>query len=389
MDEQPFLDIDISQASKTGQNTCGDTFLSKRYNAEDRLIAVLSDGLGSGIKACILSQMTATMLLKFTEKEIDIMKAAEVMMNSLPVCQVRKISYSTFSVIDYESSSSVKIVEEGNPQFVLMRNNESVEIEPKIITSKQHDDRHLNIYHISLQPEDRLIVCSDGVTQAGMGTKEFKLGWRRVGLIEYTKGILATQPRISSRDLSQRIVREASKKEPDNYVKDDTSCVVLYLREPRKTMIFTGPPYHSDRDREYAALFKNYKGKKVICGGTTTNILARELKRDVVCNMQRCGDLPNPSEMKGVDLVTEGILTLTRVAEYLEDEKRMINDAAGKLVELIMNSDQIDFVVGSKLNQAHHDPQMPIELEIRKTVIKRILKLLEDKFMKKITVQYI
>src|SRR5574344_1932661 len=129
-----FIDIGCNQQKKYNQNTYGDYFVSKRFPDTGRLIAVLSDGLGSGIKANILACMTATMLLKFIEAESDITKACEIILNSLPVCKVRKISYSTFSAIDYYGDGSAKIVEEGNPQFVWWRNGEILEPECEIIT---------------------------------------------------------------------------------------------------------------------------------------------------------------------------------------------------------------------------------------------------------------
>ena len=113
-----FIDIDCYQEKKYNQNAFGDYFTSKRYTDSGRLIAVLSDGLGSGVKANILASMTATMLLKFIEAETNIQKACEIVLNSLPVCQVRKISYSTFSAMDCDDDGHVKIVEEGNPQFL-------------------------------------------------------------------------------------------------------------------------------------------------------------------------------------------------------------------------------------------------------------------------------
>ena len=125
-----FIDIDCNQMKKYNQNAYGDYFVSKRYPDEARLIAVLSDGLGSGIKANILSCMTATMLLRFIENgQIPIRKAAEIIMNSLPVCKVRHISYSTFSAIDCDDYGSAKIVEEGNPEFIWIRNNEVMQPE--------------------------------------------------------------------------------------------------------------------------------------------------------------------------------------------------------------------------------------------------------------------
>ena len=169
---------------KYNQNAYGDYFISKRYPDEAKLIAVLSDGLGSGIKANILSCMTATMLLKFIEgDQIPISNAAEIIMNSLPVCKVRKISYSTFSAIEVNDDGDAKIVEEGNPEFIWIRGNEVMKPEFRSIPSKTFKNRCLKVYKINLKLGDRLIFCSDGVTQAVLGGGRLKLGLRREGLI--------------------------------------------------------------------------------------------------------------------------------------------------------------------------------------------------------------
>ena len=387
---QFFIDIDCVQEKKNGQNTFGDCFMSKRYPAEGRVIAVLSDGLGSGIKANILANMTATMITKFIAEGRDIMKATEVIMNTLPVCQVRKISYATFSVVDCNDNGEVKIVEEGNPDFLHIRNGKIVENEAKIITSKKFTNRHMHLYKIKLEPEDRLLFCSDGVTQAGMGSPEYKLGWRREGLIEFVLHEIERDKTVSSTHLAHNVVRAAEMKEPGHKAKDDISCSVLYFRKPRKMLLFTGPPYYSERDAEYAKIFDDFDGKKAISGGTTANLLARELGRTVVTERFSGGSLPACSKMDGVDLVTEGILTLTKAVEYLNDDcKNMPDDAAGKLVNMFLDSDCIDFMVGTKLNQAHYDPDLPVELAIRKNVVKQLEKILSERYIKKVHVQYI
>jgi hypothetical protein len=304
---------------------------------------------------------------------------------------VRKISYATFSVVDCSDDGTARIVEEGNPDFLWIRNGKVLEPKAKIVTSKVFNDRHMHVYNIKLKPEDRLIFCSDGVTQSGLGSDELKLGWRRKGLIEFVLDKLSKEPTISSRQLSQDIVKEAITKEKGNKAKDDTSAAVLYFRNPRKLLIFTGPPYYSNRDNEYSKTFDAFHGKKAICGGTTANLIARELNRKIISDMSKSsGDLPACSTMKGVDLITEGILTLTRAVEYLENGiKEIPNDSAGKLINILLDSDCIEFMVGSKLNQAHYDPDLPIELEIRKNIIKRMVKILEENYVKKVILKFI
>lgn len=385
-----FIDIDCTQTKKYNQNAYGDYFTSKKYQDEAKLIAVLSDGLGSGIKANILSCMTATMLLKFIEgDQIPISKAAEIIMNSLPVCQVRKISYSTFSAIEVDEEGNAMIVEEGNPEFIWLRDGEVLKPEYEEKPSKTFKNRCLKLYKIKCKLGDRLIFCSDGVTQSGLGGGRLKLGLRREGLITLVEDKLKETPDVSATELSQYIVNQARNIETDRLPKDDISACVLYFREPRESLIFTGPPFHQEKDSEYAQLFADFKGKKAIAGGTTANLISRELNIPITMDTQiSIGKLPSCSFMKGVDLVTEGILTLTKTLEYLESGNYDIDNAAGKLVKFLLDSDCISFMVGAKLNQAHYDPALPVEIEIRKNIIKKMANVLQEKYYKKVNVQY-
>lgn len=384
-----FIDIACSQKKKYNQNAYGDYFLSGRFPDMNRVVAVLSDGLGSGIKANILACMTSTMLKKFMEEDADIEKSCEIIMNSLPVCKVRGISYSTFSAIDCYDDGMAKIVEEGNPDFIWIRNGEILEPKCDIIESKTFKNRRMKVYKIKLEKNDRLIFCSDGATQVAMGTKEFPLGLERNGLIKIILHKLETEPDISSDELSKYLVQQIEFIAPNRQLKDDTSIVSLYCREPRESLIFTGPPYHQEKDKFYAETFINFKGKKAISGGTTANIISRELSIPIQSDSSLAlGGLPGIYKMNGVDLVTEGILTLTKTLEYLETNTHK-NDAAYKLMRFILDSDCIKFLVGAQVNQAHYDPNLPIEIEIRKNIVRKIAKILEEKYLKKVTLQFI
>ena len=385
-----FIDIDCHQIKKYNQNAFGDYFTSKRYPDEGKLIAVLSDGLGSGIKANILSCMTATMLLRFVEKqEIPIRKAAEIVMNSLPVCKVRKISYSTFSIIDVNDEGVARIIEEGNPEFLWIKNGEVMDPPYETIQSKTFQNRCMKSYKIHLELGDRLIFCSDGVTQCGLGNGRLKLGLRREGLIELVLAKLQEEPEISSSELSAYIIRQTKNIETNRLPKDDISACVLYFREPRTSLIFTGPPFNQKKDAEYAKMFAEFPGKKAICGGTTANLISRELNRPITMDKEiSIGKLPSCSYMDGVDLVTEGILTLTETLECLEAGKLDVDNAAGKLIKFLLDSDCINFMVGAKLNQAHYNPALPVEIEIRKNIIRRMATVLQDKYFKKVNVEF-
>ncbi len=384
-----FIDIACSQKKKYNQNAYGDYFSSNRFPNMNRVVAVLSDGLGSGIKANILACMTSTMLLKFMENHSDIEKSCEIIMNSLPVCKVRGISYSTFSAIDCFENGKAKIVEEGNPDFIWIRGNEVLKPEFQTIQSKDFKNRKMKVYNITLEKYDRIIFCSDGATQVAMGTKRYPLGLERNGLIGIIKNKLEKDPDISSKDLSDYLVKQIELIAPNRELKDDTSIVSIYCRDPRESLIFTGPPYHQEKDSYFAKSFMEFKGKKAIAGGTTANIISRELNIPVVAKLSmNAGKLPGLSEMEGVDLVTEGILTLTKTLEYLETGKTEEN-AAKTLMNFLLDSDVINFLVGAQMNKAHYDPNLPIEIEIRKNIIKQMAEVLEEKYLKKVNVQFV
>ena len=384
-----FIDIACSQKKKYNQNAYGDYFASNRFPNMNRVVAVLSDGLGSGIKANILACMTSTMLLKFMESHFDIEKSCEIIMNSLPVCKVRGISYSTFSAIDCYDDGNAKIVEEGNPDFIWIRNGEVLKPEYQSIQSKDFKNRKMKVYNIQLEKYDRIIFCSDGATQVAMGSKRYPLGLERSGLIKIILNKLEQEPEISSKNLSEYLVKQIELIAPNKELKDDTSILSIYCRDPRESLIFTGPPFHGEKDNYYAKTFMEFKGKKAISGGTTANIISRELNIPVIAKLSmNSGKLPGLSEMAGVDLVTEGILTLTKTLEYLESGN-VEENAAKTLMDFLLDSDVINFLVGAQMNKAHYDPNLPIEIEIRKNIIKKIAKILEEKYLKKVNVQFV
>jgi hypothetical protein len=222
-----------------------------------------------------------------------------------------------------------------------------------------------------------------------MGTKQYPLGLERSGLIKIIMNKLEQEPEISSKKLSEYLVKQIQLIAPNKELKDDTSILSLYCRDPRESLIFTGPPYHQEKDSFFAKSFMEFKGKKAISGGTTANIISRELNIPVIAKLSmNSGRLPGLSEMKGVDLVTEGILTLTKTLEYLESGKPE-NDAAKTLMEFLLDSDVINFLVGAQMNKAHYDPNLPIEIEIRKNIIKQMASVLEEKYLKKVNVQFV
>lgn len=391
-----FVEVGSHQQSKAGQRIPGDTFISRRSKRGDRTVTVLSDGLGSGVKAGVLSTLTATMALTLVERGVPIERVARAIMETLPVCRTRRISYSTFTIVDISSDGRTRIIEYDNPAYLWLRCGEIVSPERVPLTVERPEGRTATLYYSEIQTreEDRILFCSDGVTQSGMGTPAFPLGWGTEGLRTVVESTICEEPGISAAQLARRVVQEGLRRDAFR-AKDDISSVVIYFRSPRRLLVATGPPLDEAKDPELAERIRTFAGRVVISGGTTGNIVARELGRTPKVALHRLDPrIPPYATMEGVDLMTEGIITLARVGEILqtlrpEDTPPAPIGAAERLVHQLLESDSIDFVVGTRINQAHQDPNVPADLELRRTITRRLAATLQDKFLKETTISYL
>lgn len=391
--DESFIEVDSCQRAKHSQLISGDVFLSQKVKQEGRIVSVLSDGLGSGVKASVLASMTATMALKFAASAMDIRSSAEIIMDTLPICSVRKISYSTFTVVDMASTGETRIIEHGNPPFLLVRPKGELEIVKTEVRPKRWQDRVISFSTFDVQREDRVVFFSDGITQAGMGEFPTPLGWGLKNVEKFVRDEIERYPYISARELSRLLVAKAE--EVDGLTaKDDITCGVVYFRSPRQLLVMTGAPFNRAHDQDLAKMAERTSGRKVICGGTTANIISRLLNRAIQIDMRQKVDpkVPPSARMEGFDLVTEGTLTLGEVARLLEEgfaPEDMKSNAAVRLATMLLDSDVVKFAVGTRINEAHQDPNIPVELDLRRNIVKRIARLLESKHMKRVLIQYL
>ena len=390
-----FIEVDFFQNCKHGEKIAGDVFLLSRDRLEGRIVCTLSDGLGSGVKANVLATLTASMGQKFTTSKMDIVQSARVIMRTLPVCRERKISYSTFTIIDVEPSGETGIIEYDNPGFILIREGRIIKPEGMTIPlESRFPGRREQLKHTQfmLHDEDRLILFSDGVSQSGIGTASLPLGWRTAEIEKFIINAINTQKNISARDLSRMIVGRALLNDIQK-AKDDITCAVVYPRKPRRLLVLSGPPINPDNDDQLYMKFRDFNGKKIICGGTTAQIIADRTGGQINTNLkERTANIPPSSSMKGADLVTEGILTLSKTAELLDDKdswNKMNPNAAKNIILMLMNSDEVHFIIGTKINEAHQDPSIPVEIGLRRTIVNRIKKTLEEKYLKNTKLEYL
>jgi serine/threonine protein phosphatase PrpC len=389
-----FIEVGHCQERKGTQAACGDVFLSQKVDRDHRVISVLADGLGSGIKASILANLTATMALRYMANNVDLQRAAATIMATLPVCSERQIAYSTFTIVDMDRWGATRVVEYDNPPFLLLRNGAPVAVEAEIIPLRNAGGREEVLRHsrFTAQPGDRIIVCSDGVSQAGVGAQATPLGWGMAAATAFLQQVVKDRPRISARQLARTLVQRAMAQD-GHTAKDDITCGIITFRKPREVLVLTGAPVAKARDPELAEAARAFEGHKVICGGTTAAILSRELGLKLRMDTTDLNEaVPPASIMEGFELVTEGALTLSTVSRLLEEEDNpdlLVPNAATRLASVLLDSDIIHILAGTKINEAMQDPSLPVDLDIRRNILRRLQRVLSEKHLKEVRLRFI
>ncbi len=435
------IDIDYQQVYKHGQRIGGDVFLLDRQSRKNIITATLSDGLGSGVKANVLASLTSHMANKLSFSSINLAHSAEIIMNTLPVDQEKGFSYSTFVIarISFDENKSfinTRLVEYDNPASLRFSGSDPVVWGKTSHTLHRKTAVKSEVVHSSsfrMHIGDRLIFFSDGVPMAGMrlgslsssgasGIKDAKtrhmltraamdrhlspasgksaaagipltgsMGWGEENVKQYIQELLEKDPEISSRDLTRKIVTQALRF--DNYhADDDITCAAVYVRRPRRTLIVTGAPRSRESDSKLKEIIENFDGRIIVCGGTTSRIVARELGKTVLPDHEDSGSLPPASFIEGIDLVTEGMLTLSAVADRLSRKvllKEMPEDPAKRIIEILRNTDQVQMVVGTRINNETDDPVLAAKIGVRFPLIERIEKTLREKYLLEAEVQYL
>jgi len=395
MGEDFFVEVDYQQKSFEGQRICGDIFLFSKVKEENRIVVVLSDGMGHGVKASILATLTATMAVNFTKEHKEPEKTAEIIMKTLPECSERKMNYSTFTILDIEQNNKVTILEYDNPECIVIRDRKIYkpsDTKTIVLNSDVNCTKKIRVCTFAPLKGDRILFCTDGITQSGLGTPRFPFGWGVDNVGRFAIDMIKQYPQISARNLAGKILNMAYRNDGFQS-KDDSTCGIIYFREPRELLICTGPPYNKEDDQVLATEVHDFKGKKIVMGATTGDIISRELELKIEDIFKfEDPELPPINEMEGIDLFTEGILTLNKVEKILKaynPNTKLGKGPADEIVKLILESDAIKIIIGTRINIAHQDPHLPVELEIRRTVVNRIAQLLEEKFLKKVVVKYI
>ncbi len=373
-------DIGYKSINHYGEQLCGDHVDIVEQN--DSAIVVLADGLGSGVKASILSTLTSKIISTMMAEGLPIEECVATIAATLPVCSERGVAYSTFTIIHIIENTTAEIIQYDNPHVILIRDNENYDYAK---TEMNIDGKKIFKSTVKLRENDIFIAMSDGCPHAGIGLA-YNFGWKREDIIEFMEALAPAG--YTAKTLSTILVDECWKLYGGEPGDDATACVIRVRKRVPMNLLF-GPPANRDDCGRMMALFFSKGGKHIICGGTTSSIAAKYLGKPVRASLSfESSDVPPTAEIDGVDLVTEGVITVNKVLEYAKDhlkedkcydEWSVRRDGASMICRLLFEeATDIDFYVGRAVNPAHQNPDLPINFNIKMNLVRELSKCLKQ-----------
>ncbi len=385
-----FIDIGSGFINKGGEQLCGDQVVLERVG-DSSAVVVLADGMGSGVKANILATLTSKIISTMMANSLDINECVATVAATLPECKIRKAAYSTFTAVRITENTEAEIIQYDNPDVIYLHNGVSVDY-PK--SALLIDEKTIYVSKIRMTENDTLVIISDGVVYAGIDGIVDK-SWDRDAVAEFMQRVYC--PDMSSKAFATLLLEECRRRY-NGTVMDDTSVCVIKVKKRRQVNLVIGPPSDKNDDEKMMSLFFSKEGKKIVCGGTTAAIAARHLGRELSATLEYVDDdIPPVSEIPGVDLVTEGVLTMNRVLQYAKDyldnndsyfQWRCRDDGASQIARLLFEeATDINFFVGESLNPAHQSSRLPVIFRNKMRLIMELSECLK-KMGKRIKVSY-
>ena len=374
-------DIGYRSINHAGEQLCGD-HVDVVEQGENSMVIVLADGLGSGVKASILSTLASKIISTMMAEGLGLEDCVSTIAATLPVCSVRGVAYSTFSILHLIDNETAEIIQYDNPMAILIRDEANYDY-PK--TEMTIGGKKIYKSVIKLQEGDIFILMSDGCPHAGIGTA-YNFGWKREDIITYME---AQAPAgYTAKTLSTILVDECDRLYDHKPGDDTTACVVRIRKRVPMNLLF-GPPSNRDDNDRMMSLFFSKEGKHIVCGGTTSTLAGKYLGKPVRAQLTfAASDIPPIAEIEGVDLVTEGVITINRVVEYAKDalgENRLYekwsfgHDGASLICRMLFEeATDINFYVGRAVNPAHQNPDLPINFNIKMNLVEELSSCLKQ-----------
>lgn len=376
-----FIDVGFDSINKHGEELCGDKV--EIIKDEDGIIIVLADGLGSGVKANILATLTTKIAGTMLRKGASIDETVDTIVNTLPVCNVRKLAYSTFTILKIYNDGRVYTVEYDNPPLILIKDKRLSKVER---TQVIMNGRKIKESNFIMHEGDALTIISDGIIHAGVGAT-LNLGWQWSNVSDYIGQLNKVEK--CAKNISKGLI-DACQNLYDYKPGDDATVVTVKLRKPETIDLFTGPPNNKEVDNGIVKKLMMGQGKKVVCGGTAANIVSRELNEDLKVSMEFINPkIPPIAYISGIDLVTEGVLTLSETIEKMKSfifSQSLYTvfkfdnlDGASQLAKLLIEDcTHLNLWVGTAVNPAHQNPDFPSHLSIKGKIVEELAMLMKQ-----------
>lgn len=371
------VDIGYKSINHAGEELCGD-HVDAVSTPDGSTIIVLADGLGSGVQASILSTLTSKILSTMMAEGLSVEECVSTIASTLPVHDRHGVAYSTFTIINLIRNHTAELIQYDNPEVILIRDGDMTDYP---MTEIRIEGKKIYRSTIRLQEGDVFVAMSDGCPHAS-ADKTYNNDWKRedigqfvadMSLVGYTAKVLCTM-----------LVDECDKLYGHHPLDDATACVVKVRQRVPMNILF-GPPADRDDSQKMMSLFFSKEGKRIVCGGTTATIAAKYLRKPLKAKANPPGvttKIPPMSELEGVDLVTEGVVTMSKVLEYARDylesnesyeEWNYGHDAASRICQLLFEeATDINFFVGRAMNPAHQNPDLPISFSIKMNIVKEL-----------------
>ena len=374
------IDVSWKSLNKHDEELCGDKV--EILKTEDSDIVILADGMGSGVKANILATLASKILGTMFLKGEPIEEAVETLASTLPVCKVRGVSYSTFSILQIFHSGDAYLVEFDNPGCIFVRNKKLMTIPDNI---REISGRKIREYRFKVQPDDCFVLMSDGTIYAGVG-ELLNFGWTWESMAEYTlKCVKETKSAARIAAMLSQACDDLYQQRPG----DDTTVAVARVIERHIVNIFTGPPEKKEDDERLMKDFMAVGGKKIVCGGTSSQIAARYLNQEMTNNNDGTKDVPPTANIRELDLVTEGVLTMSHTFKLLRQfdegdidaeffEALDADNGGARLARILLEEcTELNFFVGKANNQANYDNNQLFDISVRRDLVVQIRDAME------------
>ena len=383
-------DIGFMSVNKFGEQLCGD-HVEVIDQSDDSHVVVLADGLGSGVKASILSTLTSTIISTMVANGMSLESCVDTIAATLPICEVRKVAYSTFTIVRTIDNREAEIIQYDNPKLILLRDGKSFDY-PQ--TETKIDGKTIYKTKIDLHENDFLVFTSDGAIWAGVGTT-MNFGWQREEIVEFLEKMV--RPDFTAKTVSSLLLDECCRLYGGKPGDDTTVCTVKIRRRKSVNLLF-GPPRDPKDVNKMMTLFFAKEGKHIVCGGTTSTLAGEFLGKPVETQLDYLDpDIPPIAKIEGVDLVTEGVITMSRMLEYANSygeadsiyaDWSVKEDGASRIARLLLEeATDVNFFVGTAVNPAHQNPDLPINFNIKMHLVEELSERLKS-LGKRVKVSY-